>query len=283
MNDPMRRKPVKACSRSARALAIDPVRRPLRRQTVGFLTARRRWADVFSSSSRAQLLGIIGSALVLTGSAHATSWHPVGDLGTTAEAFLRDYIGAADERITVKAARLDPRLQLPRCTEAPEAFLQRGSKMASRMTVGVRCDGLQPWKIYVTVDVVVEETVLVAARTLASGHVLQTGDVVAAKRDVAALTSGYVSKPENLVGRRLKHQLIEGRIMTPAMMTADIAVRRGQSVTLTVRSKSLNIRMEGKALMDGSVNQRIRVENSRTRRVVEGIVRSPEHVEVLVF
>ena len=34
--------------------------------------------------------------------------------------------------------------------------------------------------------------------------------------------------------------------------------------------------------MDGALNQRIRVENLNSGRVVEGIVRSPEIVEILV-
>jgi flagella basal body P-ring formation protein FlgA len=66
------------------------------------------------------------------------------------------------------------------------------------------------------------------------------------------------------------------------MLEAQIMVRRGQSVTLLVRNDALNIRMAGKALMDGAVDQRIRVENTGSRRVVEGFVRSPEYVEVLV-
>ena len=34
--------------------------------------------------------------------------------------------------------------------------------------------------------------------------------------------------------------------------------------------------------MDGALNQRIRVQNLNSGRVVEGIVRSREHVEVLL-
>ena len=44
----------------------------------------------------------------------------------------------------------------------------------------------------------------------------------------------------------------------------------------------MNISMSGKALMDGALNQRIRVENITSGRVVEGVVRSREQVEILV-
>ncbi|MCP5089573.1 MAG: flagellar basal body P-ring formation protein FlgA, partial [Gammaproteobacteria bacterium] len=79
-----------------------------------------------------------------------------------------------------------------------------------------------------------------------------------------------------------KTQLLAGRILTPAMLRADATIRKGQAVTLIINSGGINVQMSGKALMDGALNQRIQVENTNSGRVVEGIVRSPEHVEVLV-
>ena len=273
--------------RTPDSLAIrsaDPMpARIARASSVGFLTPDRRKADgtlLGTWARRAALLGLLTVSLSAT---PAPLWHAIDDIAKTAEQFLKQRMGAADGRTTLKASQLDPRLQLPHCEQPLGAFLQRGTRMSSRMTVGVRCEGARPWKVYVTVDVIVTEAVLVAAHSLSSGHVLTANDVTLAERDVSSLTAGYLSAPEDVLGRRLKHQLIEGRVLSPAMLKADIVIRRGQSVTLTIRSKSLNISMEGKALMDGSVNQRIRVENSLSRRVVEGIVRSPQHVEVLVF
>jgi flagella basal body P-ring formation protein FlgA len=73
-----------------------------------------------------------------------------------------------------------------------------------------------------------------------------------------------------------------GRVVTPAMLEAEIVIERGQTVTLVVEGDGLNISMAGRALMDGAVDQRIRVENAGSGRVVEGLVRSPQVVEVLV-
>lgn len=137
--------------------------------------------------------------------------------------------------------------------------------------------------MYLPVDVMVTETVLIAARTLPNGHVVGADDVRIEERDVSGMVGGYLSSAEELVGQRLKHQLMAGRVITPAMLQADLMIRRGQSVTILVRNDALNIRMSGKALTDGAANQRIKVENVTSKRVVEGLVRSPEHVEVLVY
>lgn len=209
-------------------------------------------------------------------------WQATESIAAAAERFLRDRIGTAARRTTVKAGVLDPRHRLALCGQPLQPFLRRGTKIASRTIVGVRCTGEKPWKVYVPVNVIVTENVLVARRTLPRGHLLVADDLVAEPRDVSRLVSGYISNVEALIGQRLKTQLIAGRLLTPAMLQADIAVKRGQAVTLMINSGGINIQMGGKALMDGAINQRIQVENTNSGRVVEGIVRSREHVEVLV-
>jgi flagella basal body P-ring formation protein FlgA len=96
------------------------------------------------------------------------------------------------------------------------------------------------------------------------------------------MTSGYLTSPEALIGQRLRQQLTAGRIITPQVLQADNIIRRGQSVTLIATAGGINVTMSGKSLMDGALNQRIRAENLSSGRVIEGIVRSREHVEILL-
>jgi len=255
--------------------------------TVRFLTPGnpvRRLFDGSAGLARAiAVLTVLLSNASLAESTPVSRWHAITDITETAENYVRSVVGTSDQRVTPQAGRLDPRLQLPQCSSELEAFQQRGAKITSRTVVGVRCNGAKPWKVYVPVDVIVTETVLVARRTLPSGHVFTSDDVATAQRDVSRLVGGYLSQPRNLIGKKLKRSLIAGRVITPSMLKADIMVRRGQTVTIVVQNDSLNIRMMGKALTDGTENQRIRVENTNSKRVVEGVVRSPEQVEVLVY
>ena len=266
-----------------------------RQKFVGFLTQWpecRQITDGRSFHSTGFVPALVAAILVFVCAGTAASvdnpekssaWHPTDDIARTAEEFLRQKLGRSDPRLSLQAGWIDPRVQMPKCTEALGGFLRRGTKVASRTVVGVRCEGASPWKMYIAVDVVVRETVLIAARTLPSGHVVTANDVRAEERDVSGMVGGYLSSPEELVGQRLKHQLMAGRVITPAMLQAELMIRRGQSVTILVKNDSLDIRMSGRALTDGAVNQRIKVENVASRRVVEGLVRSPEHVEVLVY
>lgn len=214
--------------------------------------------------------------------AGAGDWHATADIQLAAEAFLKTRAGGSAPDTAFRAGTLDSRHRLPRCGRELEGFLRRGTEIGARTIVGVRCAGPKPWKVYVPVDATVTVPVLIAARTLPKGHFLTSSDVSIAERDVARMTAGFYSDPAELSGLRLKQPVVAGRLITPAVLAREQLIRRGQSVTLTVASGGLSIRMSGKALMDGAKNQRIRVENLSSGRIVEGVVRSAEHVEVLV-
>ena len=250
-------------------------------RSVGILTppaAGRRFSGAWWVF--ALLLGIGCSAAVAAGQVGDS--HPVADITQAAEDFLVHRISQTDRHVRPRAGQLDPRLTLARCEQPLEGFLGAGTEIGSRTIVGVRCSGGSPWKVYVPVDLVEMRPVLVARQALPRGHLLTSNDLVLEDRDVSRISGGFVTSQDDVLGHRLKRQLVSGRVLSPSMLETLVVVRRGQSVTLVVQNDALNIRMAGKALTDGAIDQRIRVENTVSRRVVEGFVRSPEYVEVLV-
>ncbi len=248
-----------------------------------FVMGRR--SSVARRAGRALLATGLGVALALgAGSAVAVAqqWQPTADIAATAEKFLRERTAGSGQRTSVKVGALDARLLLPLCEMDLEGFMRRGTKISKRTIVGVRCTSSRPWTVYVPVNVFVSARVYTARRTLPRNHLLTAADLKVDERDVSGLSSGYLSDEKQLVGHRLKQQVIAGRIITPAMLEADLVVKRGQSVTLLATRRGITISMSGKALINGAIGQRIRVENSSSGRVVEGIVRSPETVEILL-
>lgn len=242
--------------------------RKMRRKTVGF----PGW-----------LVAVSGFVSLLHPAAAASGpWHDTSDIAATAESFLIGKLGRSGDDTSVRAGMLDGRLKLAACDTALEGFLRPGAKIGPKTIVGVRCPGSKPWKMYVPVEVVVRTRVWVAGQPLPRGHLLTRADLREDVRDVARMRAGYVSDPQRLIGQRLRTSVLAGRVLTLKLIEADTIVERGQSVTLAVMSGGISIRMSGKALMDGALNERIRVENLNSGRVVEGIVRSREIVEILV-
>ncbi len=247
------------------------------RQNAGKLTAAT--AGRHQSGGLARLLPVL--ALVPCAAATAIDWHPTDDIARTAEAFLARHMNSGPDT-TVAASTLDTRHRLARCDRPLQGFLRDGVEVARRTIVGVRCAGTRPWKVYVPVEVAVSATVLVASRPLPRGHVLTAADVREERRDVSRLRRGYLSDLSQLAGQRLKAPLLAGKVLTPGLLEFDRVIRRGQSVTVIANSGGIAVSMAGTALTDGGLNQRIRVENANSGRIIEGIVRSREHIEVLV-
>ncbi|MCB1845714.1 MAG: flagellar basal body P-ring formation protein FlgA [Halioglobus sp.] len=245
---------------------------------VGLLTPAsrvRRITDVVLCAVYLLLLGMRAAmATVVAGDAI----QPLAEIEHAAET----YLAARATSGTASATALDPRLRLARCDETLRPFLRDGARIRQRTIVGVRCTGSQPWKVYVPVNLAVTENVLVLASNLPRGHALTEDDLHSERRDVSRLPGGYLSSVKDVLGQRLKQSLRAGSILSPAALQAELLIRRGQTVTLSAATDAISIRMSGKALMDGTLNQRIRVENGSSGRVVEGMVRSAERVEVLV-
>ena len=78
----------------------------------------------------------------------------------------------------------------------------------------------------------------------------------------------------------LKRSLPVGTALTVDMLQPDVLVRRGQQVTLIAANGSVQIRAQGQALTEGAVDERVRVQNVSSLKVVEGVVESDGVVRV---
>jgi flagellar basal body P-ring formation protein FlgA len=212
----------------------------------------------------------------------APAWQSLESIRLAAIAHVRAELAPGHAKRTVDAAALDARLRLHACDAPLETFTPPGGRRGANGSVGVRCAAPQPWKIYVSVRVSSRDRVLVATHALARDAVLGPADYGLVERDVDLLPGGYVTAADQLKGMRVRRGVPAGAVITPAMLTAVPVIARGQQVTLTAGGDSMDIRMAGEALGEAALGQRVRVRNLSSERVVEGVVRSPQVVEVLL-
>ena len=64
-----------------------------------------------------------------------------------------------------------------------------------------------------------------------------------------------------------------------ALVVAPV-IHRGDQVMLVARGPAVEIRVAAIALADGRPEERVRVQNAASQRVIEGVVRGPGLVEV---
>lgn len=171
-------------------------------------------------------------------------------------------------------AAVDPALRLPRCAGPLQATPGHGG------TVEVGCADAG-WRLYIPVRVQRLQPVLVLTRTVAAGEAISPDAVQVEQRDIARLHGGSFSDPIQLGDRVARRVLMAGSVLSPADLLAPRAVRRGDTVTLVSRHGGVEVRASGRALGEAGLDERVNVENTGSRRVVQGIVRA--NGEVLVI
>ncbi|MFW2374728.1 MAG: flagellar basal body P-ring formation chaperone FlgA [Gammaproteobacteria bacterium] len=172
----------------------------------------------------------------------------------------------------IQVGHLDKRLKLQQCAQALDTYLAPGAKAVGKTTVGVRCDGIKPWAIYLPATINIYSTVYKTAHGLPRGHIIQARDIEKVEYNLAQLNYGYFSDQSKLIGMQTKRRLAQGRVITPNQVKPPLLVKRGEQVALVSRSSLFTVRMNGKAMMDGAYGDRIRVKNSSSRRIIEGKV-----------
>jgi len=185
------------------------------------------------------------------------------------------------ERQRFVVGPIDQRLQLERCGSPLKAVVGPGQHMHDRVMVELRCPGAPPWHVYVPVRIVGTSTVTIAARAIVVGTVLTDKDLRSEQRDVSELPPGYLDDPTVAVGLTASRPISSGAVITNQYLLAAKAVQRGQTVTLVADAGGMSVRMAGRALSDGLVNQRVKVENLSSGKIVEGIARSEQIVEII--
>lgn len=186
------------------------------------------------------------------------------------------------DRQRLIAGPIQAHMRLQRCSRPVTPVVSAGAHMRDRVLVELRCPGAQPWHLYVPVRLVGTSPVAIAAHAIVAGSVLTDKDVRIEQRDIPELPAGYLDDPTVAFGLTVARPISSGAVITNQYLVSAKAVQRGQTVTLIADSGPMSIRMEGKALGDALINQRVKVENLSSGKIVEGVARSEQTVEIVL-
>jgi flagella basal body P-ring formation protein FlgA len=212
----------------------------------------------------------------------AASIENVGQLESLVRSAATVEFPPLSDRQRLVVGPIEPHTQLPKCSQAVRATLASVHHMQDRANYELRCPDYQGWHLYVPVRIAGTSTVAVALHALVIGTVLKASDLRVEQHDVSELPLGFLDDPAVAVGLTVGRPIAGGAFITNQLLVASKAVQRGQSVTLVADAGGLTIRMAGRALTDALVNQRVRVTNLSSGRVVEGIARSEQTVEIIL-
>lgn len=211
----------------------------------------------------------------------ATKWQDHDAIRSTALSFATAFSqNRHSGRSEVKLGSIDSRVRLKACKRPLEGFMSPGGREVGNTTIGVRCPDEGGWNLYVSAKINAFGEVLVASRPIQRGDLIQVEDLVPAERNLAKLPYGSYSPDLPPQGMIAKRTISANTVLTPPMLQAIKLVRRGEQVTIIAQSGPISVRRSGKALMDGTEGQLIRVQALGSKNIVEGTVSSQGIIKV---
>lgn len=191
-------------------------------------------------------------------------------------ALVQQQTASLPGKVSFQVGEIDRRIMLPECARL-EAFLPAGSQLIGKTAVGVRCNAQNGWSIFVPVQIRVSLNLLVSARQLPAGHLLQEQDIVAQTTETTK-SVGFTD-PAQVVGKVLRYGITAGQVLREDMLRLPYAVTQGQTVQIATQGSGFSIRNEGVALNNAVDGQPVQVRVGGGR-VIGGIARNGGLVEV---
>ncbi len=199
-----------------------------------------------------------------------------------AEAFLMGYDHKSPYPPRIRLGKLDSRLRLKACSEALSVGFTRPNFDHGNTALTVRCPAKPFWKLHLPVQIDIFDDVAVAAKPLPKGQIIDDSAFRFEKRNIALLNHGYFARQDALFKLQAKRNLRRGDVLTPANLAPKLLVRSGQQVTLVLNFQGLEVKSSGKALHSARLGEVVRVRNSQSQKIVEGVVSGEALVEVSI-
>ncbi|MEC6813917.1 flagellar basal body P-ring formation chaperone FlgA [Photobacterium toruni] len=178
--------------------------------------------------------------------------------------------------VNITAATLDSRLRFPPCSHPLIATTPGKQTLSGNVTVLVRCNS-ENWQIYVPVNIQQTLPQVIATTHLGRGALLSAANVKIAMVESRFQRGVSFNNPQQLIGSKVKRTIKAGDVI----QANDIClVCRNDSVLIRAGQTGLAIVTTGKALSDGAIGDEIRVQNSKSKRIIDGVITAVGEVSV---
>lgn len=135
---------------------------------------------------------------------------------------------------------------------------------------------------WVTADVEMIQSVVVSARSLRRGQVIERGDLEIRSIGLVRAGEAYVIDPETLVGKRLIRSVGLGAPISLEMVETAPLIRPGDRVTVLVETAGLRIATVGRAKEEGFLGRSMAIVNLDSQKTIYGEVVDASTVRVIL-
>ncbi len=149
-----------------------------------------------------------------------------------------------------------------------------------RMALDIAVDGRSIRRTWATAELDQQAEVLVAARPLPKGQVIDEQDLALRRANLEGIPAGALSRPTVALGQRTRRALAAGAVISADLLDRPIVIKRGDAVLMLIESGGMRITARGIAKKQGRQGERIVVENSESQKKVYASVLDERTVRV---
>jgi len=139
-----------------------------------------------------------------------------------------------------------------------------------------------PYVTPVSGHVSIKRNVPILARRLEGGTTIGASDLDWIQVPEERVTPDVVTEATQLIGRELRRDTSEGDILRSRDVVPPRLVQRGALVTMKIETPFISVTSQGKSQQDGAEGDTVRVVNTQSNRVVEGVVTGPGMIEIRI-
>lgn len=120
----------------------------------------------------------------------------------------------------------------------------------------------------------------VLAKRIMGGALIEEGDLKWVELPQARLARNAITDASQLIGMAAKRTISAGKPVTANNVSRPKDIAKGQTVMMVLSTPSMRLTTKGKALESGAAGDTIRISNSQTSTVIEGVITGPGQVRV---
>lgn len=192
------------------------------------------------------------------------------DLEAGAEDFVRENIILEEnETLELQTSKINDNKIIPIC-EGELKYSIASGKIRKNNTIKAQChSATTPWSIYIVVRAYVKTPFVTVTNDIPKGAIFTEKDLTISYIDKTLDRGFHFTDPALLVGIKTKRNIKPGQ---PIQKNQVCVVCNGSLVTIEASNSLVSVKTDGEALQDGSFNDKIKVRNLKTGKIIQATV-----------
>ncbi len=120
----------------------------------------------------------------------------------------------------------------------------------------------------------------VVIRRVKIGDVIRKSDIEWIEIEARRVRDSIVTDAESLIGQQVVRTLVAGKPVRNRDVRSRVLVSKGSLATLTLTTNRMLLTVRVLAMSDGGMGETIRVLNTRSKKIIEGVVSGPGRIIV---